>query len=193
MKTTIVTIGPGYQFHAECDICKGREGRRYDATFTFDCGGVLKGVACSPCWKKHTAGQVVDLQKVTEHVHLNDDKRVWESLDQARQLFAARVIAARAKLIGEPGGTEYELVWPEDRARVYRHYGDAPCPWKPAPLPEPVTGQLLTALAGLYAMRSEVLNQRNAAGEHYATGPGQDHLAAAFEKAREAIARAERR
>ena len=148
MKATIVKIGPTYQMRGECDICKGREGRRYDATFTFDCGGFMKGITCSPCWKKHAPGQVVDLQAISEHVHLNDDKRVWESIGQARQLFTARIAHDQANLVGEPGGTEYELVWPEARARVYRHYGDAPCPWKPAPLPEPVTGQLLAVAGG---------------------------------------------
>jgi hypothetical protein len=148
MKATIVTIGPGYQFHAECDICTGREGRRYDAEFRFDCGGLLKGVACSPCWKKYAPGQVVDLQGVTEHAHLNDDKRVWPSINQAQKVFEGRCYADGADVHGEVGGTEYEAVWPEHRARIYRHYGDEPCPWKPVPIPEPVTGQLLAVAGG---------------------------------------------
>jgi hypothetical protein len=146
MKATIVEIGPTYRMGNKCDICTGREGRRYDAKFTFDCGSVLKGLACSPCWKKYAPGQVIDLQAVSEHVHLNDDKRVWRSIGQARELFTNRIADDKANLVGEPGGTEYELVQPEVRGRVYRHYGDAPCPWKPAPIPETVTEQLLTIL-----------------------------------------------
>jgi hypothetical protein len=180
MKATIVKIGPTYQMRGECDICKGREGRRYDATFTFDCGGTLKGITCSPCWKKHAPGQVVDLQNVGEHVHLNDGKRVYESIGQVRRLFEQH--AQDARLIGEPGGTEYELVQPEVRARVYRHYGDEPCPWKPAPLPEPVTEQLLTVVKSTLGYLAAL-----SAGVY--VRPNEDTLKAL----REVVARAERR
>ena len=137
MKATILKIGPTYQFRSQCDICKGREGRLYHASFRFDCGGEFKGLACSPCWAEYgklgPANIVVDLQGVSEHAHLNDDKRVWPSINQAQRVFEGQRYAEGANILGEVAGTEYEVVWPERRARIYRHYGDEPCPWKPSP------------------------------------------------------------
>ena len=49
--------------------------------------------------------------------------------------------------------------------------------------------ELAAALRGLYDLRSEWMNRRNAARERFATGPVADKLVAAMENARAALAK----